>query len=128
MAEKQLHPTVMEFKQFVMKHPKLKAHIRKQHQSLQTYYEKWLLLGEDDSFWDEFKGDSKEKTKDASSQKNSEWMKQFTKLLQDIDWKNVSKHVEDINGALNNFQNIINDMQQKKARQRFVQPPSYPYY
>jgi len=52
--EKKLHPSVIEFKHFINEHPGILKEIRKSGRSWQEYYEKWILLGEEDPYWQQF--------------------------------------------------------------------------
>ncbi len=60
MSDK-LHPSVREFKDFLQRHPKLVEEVRRSGRGWQEYYEKWALLGEDDSMWEKYR--SKENSK-----------------------------------------------------------------
>ena len=52
MTEKKLHPSVLQFKEFVKNNPKIIQEVRKGKATWQELYEDWYLLGEDDSRWE----------------------------------------------------------------------------
>ncbi|UOR12946.1 YlbD family protein [Halobacillus amylolyticus] len=123
MSEKVLHPSVQQFKNFVDANPNVKSQIRKNHNLIQSYYEKWMILGEEDSFWK-----SLPKAKSQTNSNKKDWMKQFGDLMQDVNWEDVSKHIDDLDGAIGQIQQLITTVQrenQKKTRQETM---GYPYY
>ncbi|MCP3026234.1 YlbD family protein [Halobacillus sp. A5] len=123
MSEHNLHPSVQKFKEFVKRHPSIKEHIRKDHKKMQHYYEKWMILGEDDPYWDGLADDNH---KERMTKK--EWMKQFGDLLQEINWEDVSKHIDDLNGAIGEIQQLISNVQQEKQISDRRHPMKFPYY
>ncbi|MFG6149029.1 spore coat protein YlbD [Halobacillus sp. B23F22_1] len=123
MSEHNLHPSVQKFKAFVNRHPSLKQQVRKDHTRIQHYYEKWMILGEDDPYWDEVSGEDQ---KERLTKK--EWMRQFGDLLQEIDWEDVSKHIDDLNGAIGQIQQLISNVQQEKQKTERRPPIQFPYY
>ena len=44
-TKRELHPSVVEFKQFVKSHPKLVEQVRKQQKTWKELYEDWYLFG-----------------------------------------------------------------------------------
>lgn len=122
MSENGLHPTVTEFKSFINKHPKLIEEIRKSGRSWQEYYEKWVLLGEDDPMWEKFI-DKKEK----SSQKKSELFNQIMKLTENIDLEKVQGQVQQLSGTISTLQELLGTFQEtKRTNQTYQnQPPNW---
>ncbi|UOQ93060.1 YlbD family protein [Halobacillus shinanisalinarum] len=123
MSEKVLHPSVQQFKKFVDANPNVKSQIRKNHNLIQSYYEKWMILGEEDSFW---KSLSKAKSQTNSNKKD--WMKQFGELMQDVNWEDVSKHIDDLDGAIGQILQLISNMQREKEKKTRQETIGYPYY
>ncbi|WP_101843775.1 spore coat protein YlbD [Halobacillus sp. Marseille-P3879] len=123
MSEHNLHPSVQKFRDFVKRHPAVKEQMRKDHKRIQDFYEKWMILGEDDPYWKEF---SQESPKERMSKK--EWMRQFGDLLQEINWEDVSKHIDDLNGAIGQIQQLISNVQQDKQKSERRHPMEFPYY
>ncbi|WP_173916583.1 spore coat protein YlbD [Halobacillus sp. Marseille-Q1614] len=132
MSEHILHPSVQKFKQFVDQNPKVKEQIRKDHTLMQKYYEQWMILGEDDSFWET--GEAEEsrslQKEEGSSLSKKEWMKQFGELMKEINWEDVSKHIDELNGAIDQIQQLITNMQRQNQKQNYDRshPMNYPYY
>lgn len=111
---------MIEFKQFVNKHPALLKDIRKSGRSWQEHYEKWVLLGEDDSHWDEYR-EEKEGTQDEQEKtkgKHSELFGQLIKLSENIDIDKLQNQVHQLNNTITTVQELITQFQQtKKAPQ-----------
>ena len=97
-----LHPTIIEFKRFVNQHPKLLEEIRKSGRSWQEYYEKWVLLGEEDQMWDQFT------TSNKQSSRNTDMIKQIVKLTENIDLNKVQQHVSELSGTVSTLQSLLN--------------------
>ncbi|WP_163530368.1 spore coat protein YlbD [Halobacillus ihumii] len=123
MSEKILHPSVQQFKDFVDANPNVKSQLRKNHKLIQSYYEKWMILGEDDPFWT-----SLPKTKAKNDGNKKDWMKQFGDLMQDVNWEDVSKHIDELNGAIGQIQQLITNIQQENKQNSRQETIGYPYY
>lgn len=113
MGRDKLHPTVLEFKQFVNKHPVLLEEVRKNGRSWQEYYEKWALLGEDDPFWDQFR-DKDNTPEEKGEQKHAELFSQLMKLTKNMDLNKVQEHVHQLNNTISMIQGGINQFQENK--------------
>ncbi|MBH0229023.1 YlbD family protein [Halobacillus yeomjeoni] len=121
MSKQSLHPSVQQFKKFVNDHPKVKEKLRKDHKLIQSFYEKWVILGEDDPFWSSLPSVKKEEPGNKM-----DWIKQLGTLMEEIDWQEVSRHIEDLNGAIGQFQQLISNVKKEsKAKREEMQ---YPYY
>ena len=48
---KTLHPSIVEFKAFVKKYPKMMQEVRSGNKTLQEFYEEWSIIGEKDAYW-----------------------------------------------------------------------------
>src|SRR5699024_5412270 len=96
MGDDNLHPTVAEFKSFINKHPKLVEKIRKNGSSWQEYYEKWVLLEEDDPYWEQFKDYTNPQQKSDSK---TEWVSHLLKVTENIDIKKVQEQVNQLSGS-----------------------------
>lgn len=111
MSKNNLHPTVTEFKTFINQHPKLIEEIRKGGKSWQEYYEKWVLLGENDSMWEQFKSDKNNK---QDSENKYEWFGQLMKLTENIDLERVQNQVNQLSGTVATLQEILGEFQKKE--------------
>ncbi|MFA1818684.1 spore coat protein YlbD [Virgibacillus oceani] len=125
MDDQKLHPSVQDFKQFVNKHPKLIANLRKKGRPWQEYYEKWMLLGEDDDYWEKFKEQNTDKTEKGedhnaddeteSKKKNMELFSQLLKKAEDMDMDKVQKQVHQLSNTISTVQEAISQFQQNKS-------------
>ncbi|WP_051353102.1 spore coat protein YlbD [Thalassobacillus devorans] len=127
MDRNKLHPSVEQFREFVNTHPKLKSELRNDRKKLQEYYEKWLLLGEDDPFFDEYRSthDSGE-TKNKSTDKK-EWMNQFVQMVDQVNWDNINGHIHHLNGALGNLQTLVKQFQEMKTSSKGHHSNQFPF-
>ncbi|WP_226578419.1 YlbD family protein [Halobacillus litoralis] len=121
MSTNELHPSVQQFKAFVDQHPKVKGQLRKNHKLIQSYYEKFMILGEDDPFWD-----SLPSPKQESPAKKMDWLKQLGVLMEDINWEEVSRQIDELNGAIGQFQQLITNA--RKDTDQTKKEMEYPYY
>lgn len=106
MSEKQLDTSIIEFRDFLTNHPKLVQEVRKGGKSWQPYFEKWVLLGESDPYWEQYKQDN-EKTKKQSA-KVLDKLRNWTESV-DMDqiqdkMKDWEKTITIIQGMLNQYQ------------------------
>ncbi|MYL19066.1 hypothetical protein GLW04_04140 [Halobacillus litoralis] len=122
MSTGELHPSVQQFKAFVDQHPSVKNQLRKNHKLIQSYYEKFMILGEDDPFWENLPEDDKR----SESTKKMDWLKQLGVLMEDVNWEEVSKQIDELNGAIGQFQQFMTDV--RKTREKDEQEFEYPYY
>lgn len=134
MSERNLHPSVEEFKTFVRKHPELVKEVRRNGSNWQDYYEKWTLLGEDDPSWDKYKSpalkekDKEEKPKKAESAKQKELMSQFMKVVDNVDLNKVQGHIHQLNGAISNIQTLIGEFQNIKGNIPYQSKGKSPFF
>ncbi|MDL4841288.1 YlbD family protein [Aquibacillus rhizosphaerae] len=129
MANKDLHPTIKDFKQFVKNHPGLIKDVRSGNSDWQTHYEKWILLGEDDSSWEKYqsvstsaseKSEENDEKKDKKNKKTKkdkqEIMSQLMKMVENVDLNKVDGHMNQLNGAITNIQTLIGQFQDVKKQ------------
>ncbi|MRH42140.1 hypothetical protein GH741_05550 [Aquibacillus halophilus] len=123
MTQKNLHPSIKEFKEFVREHPGIIKEVRNNGDKWQDYYEKWVLLGEDDPSWEKYKktGTSTSKTSDStnteSKKDKQEIMNQMMKMVENVDLNKVEGHITQLNGAITNIQSLIGQF--KEAKKQF---------
>ncbi|MBA2174293.1 hypothetical protein H0266_05175 [Halobacillus locisalis] len=120
MSNQDLHPSVQRFKEFVDNKPKVKNQLRKNHKLIQSYYEKWMILGEDDPFWKSLPSVKKE-----SQTNKMEWIKQLGVMMEDVNWEEVSRQIDELNGAIGQFQQLISDVKREKSTKHEME---YPYF
>ncbi len=115
--EKKLHPSVIEFKHFINEHPGILKEIRKSGRSWQEYYEKWILLGEEDPYWQQFiENEKKEKKESASEEKNFELFQQLIKLTENLDVNKIQHQVTNLSKTVSTIQEMIEQFQQSKNK------------
>ncbi|AIF43867.1 YlbD family protein [Virgibacillus sp. SK37] len=115
MNESELHPSVVDFKRFINKHPNLLKEIRRSGKSLQVYYEKWALLGEEDSYWEKFIEKEPETGKEDGDKKNKELFNQILKMAENMDIEKIQKQANQLSNAITTVQEIITQFQSTKS-------------
>ncbi|QHE52070.1 YlbD family protein [Pontibacillus sp. HMF3514] len=124
MSGNDLHPSVQQFKDFVSNHPKLVKEVKDQGASWQPYYEKWVLLGEEDSYWDPYREEEAAQSKNAEETKNEassednnqEFMGQLMSIVNKVDLNRVQEHIQQLNGAVQNIQSLVGQFQDMKKQ------------
>lgn len=111
MANKKLHPTIQQFKNFVQKNPKIIKEVRKGSFTWQELYEEWYILGEDDSRWDEFKDGSSQKTASSSSEGKTEWFPQIMGAIKNMDPNELQGHISSLSSAIGAIQGVLAQFQ-----------------
>jgi hypothetical protein len=126
-VEKQLHPDVEKFKQFVKNHPKLIQRVRRGEVTWQEMYEDWYLLGEDDPKWDPYKDKNVEEQ--PSKESDGNWMNQIGSMLKKIDVNQFQSHLQQLNEALGSIQGVLAQFQQsnKQTRTRVEEKRPHPF-
>lgn len=92
-----------EFREFVKKYPLIKEDVKNNKRSWQSFYEDWVLLGEDDGIWDIYK--SSRTSSDLGNKKLDD-------LLTTSNIKNIVEYVKKINPdsiskTLNTIQKVL---------------------
>lgn len=130
MENQKLHPTVIAFKNFINNHPKLLKEIRKTGRPWQEYYEKWVLLGEDDPYWESYKQDpanekkeSKDEKEDNIKEKSSEFINQILKYAENIDINKVHGHVHQLSNAIGSVQELLEQFKDTKQTGQQIRDP-----
>lgn len=112
MKQHDLHPSVVAFKEFINKHPALLKEVRKTGRPWQEYYEKWVLLGEDDPYWEPFKEETKKTESTNKETKSNEWFQQVLKYAEKLDMNKVQENVHQMSNAISSIQELLNQFQQ----------------
>lgn len=106
--KRELHPSVQEFKEFVKRHPKIIQEVRNGEKTWQQLYQGWYLLGEDDEMWDQYKTGKEFEEKEESREDkkpNSKMLGKVMSLVRNMD-------PEQMQGQMNNLQNIASNIQE----------------
>lgn len=119
-----------EFKNFINRHPKLIREIRKNGESWQGIYEQWILLGEDDIHWEQYKEDQEEKDSKESTEKllskfdlNPEMLEQVVKYAKTIDIHKLQEYVKQLSHTITTIQEIVDQYQQSKRPSERMERP-----
>ncbi|MFB1051908.1 spore coat protein YlbD [Paraliobacillus sp. JSM ZJ581] len=108
---------IEQFKTFVKRYPGTIKEVRNGNKKWQEFYEKWVLLGEDDPSWENYKHtDEVSNVKNNSSKSSKQWMKQMTDIVEKIDLSKVEGHIGQLNGAVANIQSLIGQFQEVKKQ------------
>nr|WP_231784120.1 YlbD family protein [Lentibacillus sp. JNUCC-1] len=116
-----MHPDVQAFKTFINQHPKLIESIRRSGHAWQPYYEKWILLGEDDPYWDAFKSPTNQDDKNEP-RKQTEMIEQLKKFSETVDLNKIQGHAQQLSGTIGTIQELISQFQSSKNPQASVDP------
>lgn len=119
-----------EFKNFINRHPKLIREIRKNGESWQGIYEQWILLGEDDIHWEQYKEDQEEKDSKEPTEKllskfdlNPEMLEQVVKYAKTIDIHKLQEYVKQLSHTITTIQEIVDQYQQSKRPSERMERP-----
>lgn len=129
MSDSNLHPSIQAFRQFVEQHPKLIQEVRQKRAGWQPYYEKWVLMGEEDPSWQAYKDgqnakaetEPKAETDAEQAEKESEetGKEMFNKVIgmaNQLDLQKLQGHIHHLNGALENIKQLIGQYQGVKQQ------------
>ncbi|MFZ3579389.1 spore coat protein YlbD [Virgibacillus sp. DJP39] len=124
MTENILDPTILEFRAFLNKNPKLIKEIRNGGESIQNYYEKWVLLGESDPYWDKYKQVEKKKTDKKNNQSTFNLVEKLKKWGEEADMDQIQERVKQWDQTISLVQGMLNQYQEGKQEK----VPSRGYY
>lgn len=128
MNKKELHPSIQKFKGFVKKNPKLIQDVRKGKYTWQELYEDWVLLGEEDPRWFEFREDGKKEAETAELK--TDLIGQIVGAVKKMDADQIDHHIKNLSQALSAIQGVISQFQSSKQgnmTQKKEQPPHHPF-
>jgi len=108
---KNQHPSIEEFKQFVKRHPKLIKEVRDGKKTWKELYQDWYLLGEEDEIWDTYK-----ETNETESQDNN-FITKILSSLKSMDANEVSQYITNFQEAIAAIQNVIGQFQTRNENQ-----------
>lgn len=126
MTESNLNPEIIRFRNFINKHPKLIKEIRKNGRGWQEIYEQWVLLGEEDEYWEQFQ--EKQEETQINNEKNpvkfdikSDVVKQILKYTETIDMNKLQDQVQQLSKTLSTVQELVSQYQQT-SKNKFTAP------
>lgn len=116
MQKEEIHDSVKAFKNFVNKYPELRKELRKSGRPWQEYYEKWVLLGEEDEYWEQFKENemNQEQRSDDKDESNFELLSQLMKVVNNVDINKIQGQVNNLSKTITTVQELIDQFQLTK--------------
>jgi|SRR5690625_3393418 len=120
MERKQENNQIQEFKNFINNHPKLLEYVRSNGYSWQQYYEKWVLLGEKDPYWDQYRFSNRREFEDNPATEKA--LKQLGHFVNNINVSKVQKQVNELNNIISTIDGLL-----KKYLESKGEVPSSPY-
>jgi hypothetical protein len=139
---KNLHPSVVKFKEFVRNNPKIIQEVRQGRATWQELYEDWYLLGEEDDRWETIgiskKDDSelaltKKEAVDSNDGKKLDWMSTITGMMKKMDPNQLQSHVNNLSQAIGAIQGLLAQFQGTQGtqsppnQQREMEGPKHPF-
>src|SRR5699024_6554146 len=88
--------------------------VRYKGRSWQEYYEKWVLLGEDDPFWDSYKETTDTKEGGKKTEKQSGLFKQLQKHTENMDMEKIPRKAQQLSNTIHTVQEVIGQFQEAK--------------
>jgi hypothetical protein len=125
LTQNKLHPSVIEFKEFVKNNPKIIQEVRRGKVTWQELYEDWYLLGEDDRRWETIGADNEPKN-ESSNESKGDWMSNIIGMVKNMDPNQMQNHINNLNQALGAIQSVISQFQGTNATTGSVKPPEGP--
>ncbi|MFB6466515.1 YlbD family protein [Cytobacillus sp. Hz8] len=119
MKSKNLHPSIIKFKEFVRENPHILKEVRNGNSTLQELYEDWYLLGEDDPKWNGM-GIEKEETTVKEDKKENDWLSKIMNNVSKMDPNQIQSHLYNANQAISAILGVISQFQGQGQTQ---QPP-----
>lgn len=115
MSEKALDTSIIEFRDFLTDHPKLVKEVRQNGKSWQPYFEKWVLLGESDPYWNQYKQVDEKKDKQSTNvmDKLREWTKS-------ADMDQIQDKMKEWDQTITIVQGMLNRYQENKQEKGFT--------
>ncbi|SFA75932.1 MULTISPECIES: YlbD family protein [unclassified Bacillus (in: firmicutes)] len=129
MTTKNLHPSVLKFKEFVKANPLITQEVRKGNATWQELYEDWYLLGEEDSRWEAFRNVQKNEDVNVevtSEETKSDWMGQMMGIVKNMDPNQVQSHLSNLSQAIGAVQGLLSQFQGSKQVNEVKKPDSPP--
>jgi hypothetical protein len=114
MSGKKLHPSVLQFKEFLQKHPHLIKKVRNGETTWQTLYEDWYLLGEDDPKW---KASSSEDRKKDTAAGKHQILQQLLSTFKNMDIDQIQLYIQNLSSAIETVQGILSQFQQNQGQE-----------
>lgn len=129
MTQKNLHPSVLKFKEFVKNNPNIIQEVRKGKVTWQELYEDWYLLGEDDKRWETI-GLGGSSTAEPAAESKGDLMSNIMGMVKKMDPNQMQNHINNLSQALGAIQGVISQFQGSNPTTGPVKPqegPKHPF-
>lgn len=110
MASRTTDEAIKEFKAFVKRNPEIMASVKGRQKPWKDVFEEWVIFGEDHDVWKDY-GVDDVKAEENDTDDDDASIGKFLQYLSSLDPDSVHKHLDQINGALTNIQDIIGQLQ-----------------
>src|SRR3954451_12498246 len=103
--QKNLHPSVIKFKEFVKNNPSLIKEVRNGNSTWQDLYEDWYLLGEEDNRWETI-GAEASSSAEPEEDKKGDWVSTILGTVQKIDPNQIQHYINNLSQSLGAIQGV----------------------
>lgn len=118
MSKKELDMSIIEFRDFLTDHPKLVKEVKRKEESWQPYYEKWVLLGESDPYWNQYKqADAKQEKQEKQANKVMDKLRKWT---ESADMDQIQEKMKQWDETITIIQGMLNQYQENKQEKSFT--------
>lgn len=125
--QKELHPSVIKFKEFVKNNPALIKEVRNGNSTWQELYEDWYLLGEEDNRWETI-GVKTSPSAEKEEDKKNDWISTILGTVQKMDPNQIQHYVNNLSQALGAIQGVISQFQGNQPKQTPLKvEPKHPF-
>lgn len=137
MSKNGLHPSVLQFKEFMGRNPHLIKEVSENNKSLQELFEEWSVFGEEHEHWSTYMTTEKEPDRE-NSENNKEKQEETTNagatnalgqimgLVSKLNFDDLQQHLNQFSSVLGNVQNVVQSFQ-KQPDQKHQQPNDHPF-
>ncbi|MEH7177300.1 YlbD family protein [Neobacillus vireti] len=115
--QKNLHPSVIQFKEFVKNNPSVIKEVRNGNATWQELYEDWYLLGEEDNRWETI-GAKKVTSSESKEEKKGDWVSTILGSVQKMDPNQIQHYINNLSEALGAIQGVISQFQGNQPQQK----------
>jgi hypothetical protein len=125
--QKNLHPSVIKFKEFVKSNPALIKEVRNGNSTWQELYEDWYLLGEEDNRWETI-GVKASPRAEQEEEKKGDWISTILGTVQKMEPEQIQHYINNLSQALGAIQGVISQFQGSQPRQNKPKiEPKHPF-
>ncbi|MDR7076409.1 hypothetical protein J2Y03_001412 [Neobacillus niacini] len=115
--QKNLHPSVIKFKEFVKNNPALIKEVRNGNSTWQELYEDWYLLGEEDNRWNTIGVTTTSSSTEPEEEKKGDWVSTILGTVQKMDPNQIHHYINNLSQALGAIQGVISQFQGGQPKQ-----------